>query len=101
MIPFENPKFKDVGEGKTEKHGYKKIHGMIIKKLGDFKETQSENGRFSALIVGVYIRTVVKAAKVYVCSERILENLSLCSLWAINGSYPSLENFYDFPVPPY
>lgn len=61
---FENCKLKDVGEGKTEKQDYKDPNRAIIKKLGDCKKTQSEGGRFSVLIVGIYIRTAVKAAKV-------------------------------------
>ena len=48
------------------------------------------------LIVGIHIRAAVRAAKVLVCSEGILENLSLSSLQARNCIYPSLEKFYDF-----
>ena len=35
-------------------------------KLGGCKGTQSEDGRFCVLTVGIYLRTAVKAAKVLV-----------------------------------
>lgn len=63
MLSFEYPKFKDVGEGKTEKEEYKGIHGTV-KKLEDYKETRSDNGRFSVLKVGIYAISPAKGAKV-------------------------------------
>ena len=76
VIAFWNPKSKDVGEGKTEKHDHNNIHGMTIKKLGYCKEAQSEERRFSVLIVDIYIGTAVKAAPALMCSEGI-SNISL------------------------
>ena len=73
VLSSENPKCEDVGGRKTEKQGYKDVHRTIIKKLGDCKETKSEGGRFSVLIVGIHIGSAVKAAKVLVCSEWMSE----------------------------
>ena len=51
MLSDENLKIKDESEGKTEKQDYKDVHRTIIKKIGDYKETKSEDGIFSVLIV--------------------------------------------------
>ena len=56
-------------------------------------------GGLPVLIVGVYIRTAVKAANVHVCSEGILENLSWSLIRARKCSYPSFEKIYDFHMP--
>lgn len=85
--------------GKTEKQDYKGVHGTIAKNLGYYKEAQSEERWVSVLIVGIYVRTTMKAADALVCSEGILEYFSLSSLRARNCSYPSLEKFNDFPMP--
>lgn len=77
MLSFQNPKCKDVGGGNAEKQDYNDVYETIIKKLGDCKGTQIEDGRLSVLIVEIYNRTTMKAAKVLVCSEGVLENLSL------------------------
>lgn len=51
MLSSEIAKFKDGGEGKTEKQDYKCVHSTIMKKLGDCEETQREGGEFSVLII--------------------------------------------------
>ena len=89
---------KDVSRGKTEKQDYKSVDETIIKKLGDCKETQNEDGKFAALMVGIKVKTPVKAAKVLLCSQGIIEDLFLSSLQARNCIYPSLEKFNDFPM---
>lgn len=63
-----NPKFKEIGEIITEKHDYKYFHRITIKKLRAFQVTKNEDGRLSVLIVGIYIRTVVKPTNV--CVQR-------------------------------
>jgi len=55
----------------------------------------------AALIVGVYMGTVGKAASILVCCEWMLRYHSLSLMRASDCSYPSLEKFYDFPMPMY
>ena len=63
VLSSESPKFKHAGGGKTEKQDYKGIQGTIRKKLGDCKDSQNKDGRLAMLIVGIDIRTTMKAPR--------------------------------------
>ena len=47
------------------------------------------------------MRTVIEEASVLVCGEWMLRYHSLSLMRARDCSYPSLEKFYDFPMPTY
>ena len=68
-------------------------------KLGGCKELRVRAG--AVLIEGIYMRTVVEAASVLIYGEWMSRYHSLSLIRARECSYPSLEKFYDFPMPTY
>jgi len=87
------------GETATKKND-NGVQGAVIGKLGGAEAARGLRvGAGAVLIAGIYMRTVVEAARVPVCSERALENFSLSLIRARDCSCPRLKKLYDLPMP--